>query len=307
MDVAASVSAGTGRNWERTRPWVLAAPFLAPALIFYALFLVVPLAGTILLSVTEWSGFNFADIKFSGLANYAAMRADPIFWQSLLHNGLFLVGGIVLKTCFALAMALALEQNMRFAKLFRGIYLMPTVLSLVVVSVVFSLALSPSLGLINPFLEKIGLGSLAGGWLGDARRALPVLIVIDLWHGFGLYMFLFIARLASIDQELHEAAFVDGANGFQDIRYITLPLLRGTAMMVLLLAAIDSLKLFANVYVMTKGGPNHHTEVLSTWAYFQAFTANRVGYGSAILVVLLIITFVLAYVQTTRFRPKEEN
>jgi raffinose/stachyose/melibiose transport system permease protein len=306
IDRAASAGVQSGRNWERTQPWLLAAPFLAPALIFYVLFMVIPLAGTLLLSVTEWTGFNFADIKFIGTANFAAMGSDPIFWQSLLHNGLFLLGGVILKTSFALAMALALEQNVPFSKLFRGIYLMPAVLSLVVVSVVFSLALSPSLGLINPFLQAIGLGSLAGGWLGNPQRALPILIVIDLWHGFGLYMFLFIARLAAIDQELHEAAFVDGANGFQDIRHITIPLLRSTTMMVLLLAAIDSLKLFANVYVMTNGGPNHRTEVLSTWAYFQAFTANRVGYGSAILVVLLVITFILAYIQTTRVRPQQE-
>jgi len=135
---------------------------------------------------------------------------------------------------------------------------------------------------------------------------LPILILIDMWHGFGLYMFLFIARLAAISEELHEAAFVDGANGFQDILHITLPLLRGTAAMVLLLAAIDSLKVFATIYVMTNGGPNHRSEVLSTWAYFQAFTANKVGYGNAILVVLLVITFILAYIQTTYFQPRDE-
>ncbi len=112
--------------------------------------------------------------------------------------------------------------------------------------------------------------------------------------------------LASISEELHEAAFVDGANTLQDIWHITLPLLRSTAAMVLLLAAIDSLKVFAIIYVMTSGGPNHQSEVLSTWAYFQAFTANKVGYGNAILVVLLVITFVLAYVQVTYFQPREE-
>jgi ABC-type sugar transport system permease subunit len=119
-------------------------------------------------------------------------------------------------------------------------------------------------------------------------------------------MFLFISRLVSIPQELHEAAFVDGASLRQDIWHITLPLLKPTAAMVLLLAAIDSLKIFATVYIMTRGGPSHASEVLSSWAYFQAFTANKVGYGSAILIVLLVITFILAYIQVTRFQPKEE-
>ncbi len=293
-------------GWQPGRQWLLALPFLAPALIFYTLFLIVPLLGTVILSFTDWTGFNFADIRFAGLRNYREMGRDPIFWQSLGHNLIFLVGAVVLRTSFALFLALALDQNIPFSNLFRGIYLMPTVISLVVVGVVFSLALSPSLGLINPLLQALGLGGLAGDWLGNPRRVLPILILIDTWHGFGLAMFLFISRLVAIPQELHEAAFVDGASGLRDIWHITLPLLKSTTMMVLLLAAIDSLKLFAIVYVMTKGGPNHHSEVLSTWAYFQAFTANKVGYGNAILVVLLAITFALAYIQVTRFQPKEE-
>ncbi|NLG71102.1 MAG: sugar ABC transporter permease [Chloroflexi bacterium] len=291
----------------RGRAWILAIPFLAPAIIFYTLFLIVPLVGTLLLSLTEWSGFNFADIRFVGLENFRLMGRDEIFWLSLRHNLIFLGGAVALKTTVALALALALEQRIPFTNLFRGVFLMPTVISLVVVGVVFRLALSPSLGLINPFLQAVGLGRFAGDFLGNPNRALPILILIDTWHGFGLYMFLFIARLAAINYELHEAAFVDGANLIQDIRHITLPLMKGTLMMVLLLAAIDSLKLFATVYVMTKGGPGHSTEVLSTWAYFQAFTANKVGYGSAILVVLLLITFVLAYLQVTRFQPREED
>jgi len=290
----------------RAKEWIFAIPFLAPAVLFYTLFLIVPLLGTIALSFTQWSGFNFADIKFIGLQNFRAMGRDPIFWQSLQHNLVFLAGLIFLMTSFALAIALVLDQNLPFANLFRAIYLLPTVLSLVVVGIVFSLAMSPSLGVLNPLLQAIGLGRFAGDWLGDPRKVLPLLIVIEIWRAFGLYMFLFIARLIAIPQELHEAAFVDGANGLQDVWHVTLPLLKGTIAMVLLLVAIDSLKIFATVYIMTKGGPNHASEVLSTWAYFQAFTANKVGYGNAILVVLLIITFALAYIQVTRFQPKEE-
>jgi ABC-type sugar transport system permease subunit len=298
--------ANVARNALRAKEWILVIPFLGPALIFYVMFLIIPLAGTIALSFTDWSGFSFSDIRFVGLRNYQAMADDPVFWQSFRHNLFFLAGSIVLATSLALGLALALEQNLPFSNLFRGIYLLPTVLSLVVVGIVFGLAVSPSLGLVNPLLKAIGLGRLAGDWLGDPLRVLPVLIVIEVWRSFGLYMFLFIARLVAIPQELHEAAFVDGANGLQDIWHVTLPLLKSTAAMVLLLAAIDSLKIFAVVYVMTKGGPNHGSEVLSTWAYFQAFTANKVGYGNAILVVLLVITFILAYIQVTRFQPKDE-
>ena len=290
----------------QARAWLLAAPFLAPALVFYIVFMLIPMLGTLALGFTEWTGFNFADVKFVGLHNFALIRNDPIFWLSLRHNLIFLFGAVSLKTLVALLLALALDQRVPFSNLFRGVFLMPTVISLVVVGIVFRLALSPSLGLVNPFFKAIGIPSLAGDWLGDPERVLPVIIIVDTWHGFGLYMFLFISRLVGISQELHEAAFVDGASLRQDIWHITLPLLKPTMTMVLLLAAIDSLKIFANVYIMTKGGPSHASEVLSSWAYFQAFTANKVGYGSAILIVLLVITFILAYIQVTRFQPKEE-
>lgn len=286
--------------------WLLAIPFLAPALLFYAVFLLVPLLGTLALSLTDWSGFNITNIRFVGVENFRALGGDDVFLLSLRNNLAFLVGSVVLKTGLALFLALALDQHLPFSHFFRGVYLMPTVISLVVVGIVFTLVLSPSLGLINPFLTAIGLERFTGGWLGNPRLALPLLIVIDVWHGFGLYMFLFISRLIAIPRDLHDAAFVDGASGWQDIVDITLPLMKSMVAMVVLLASIEALKLFAIVYVMTKGGPNHATEVLSTWAYFQAFTANNVGYGSAILVVLLIITFVLAYIQVTRFQGQDE-
>lgn len=312
MDVVPAVerraphAAPRARTWPWAREWMLVVPFLAPALVFYALFLLVPLLGTLALSVTDWSGFNVADIRFVGLDNFRELGNDAVFWQSLQHNLTFLVGSVVLKTTVALLLALALDQRLPFSHFFRGVYLMPTVISLVVVGVVFTLVLSPSLGLINPFLTAIGLERFTDTWLGNPDLALPLVIVIDVWHGFGLYMFLFISRLIAIPQDLHDAAFVDGANGRQDILHITLPLMKSMVAMVVLLASIESLKLFSIVYVMTKGGPSHATEVLSSWAYFQAFTANKVGYGSAILVVLLVITFVLAYIQVTRFQAQEE-
>lgn len=295
-----------GSKSRRPREWLLVIPFLAPALIFYALFLMVPLVGTVALSFTEWSGFNVSSIEWAGVGNFKELRDDGIFWRSLQHNLQFLLGSVVLKTTVALVVALALDQNLPFSNFLRGVYLMPTVISLVVVGIVFTLVFSPSLGLINPLLENIGLGQFAGAWLGDPSAVLPLIIAIDGWHGFGLYMFLFISRLIAIPQDLHDASFVDGANGLQNILHITLPLMKSMISMVVLLAAIESLKMFSIVYVMTRGGPNHASEVLSTWAYFQAFTANKVGYGSAILVVLLIITFIMAYIQVTRFQPKDD-
>ncbi|HET7094432.1 MAG TPA: sugar ABC transporter permease, partial [Thermomicrobiales bacterium] len=162
-----AVRPATRAGVSRLAPeWLLAIPFLAPALAFYAIFLLVPLLGAVALSVTSWSGFNFADIKFVGADNFRALGHDDVFWLSLRHNLIFLVASVVLKTSVALFLAIALDQHLPFSNFFRGVYLMPTVISLVVVGVVFTLVLSPSLGMINPFLKAIGLGQFAGGWLG---------------------------------------------------------------------------------------------------------------------------------------------
>src|ERR687894_236672 len=173
--VSGSAVRPRGLSWAPE--WLLAIPFLAPALIFYAIFLLVPLLGTLLLSLTSWSGFNIADIEFVGLDNFRALGSDEVFWLSLRHNVTFLFGSVILKTVVALF--LALDQHLPFSNFFRGVYLMPTVISLVVVGIVFGLVLSPSLGLINPFLTAIGLERFTDTWLGNPDLALPLVIVID--------------------------------------------------------------------------------------------------------------------------------
>src|SRR5262249_17414990 len=188
----------------------------------------------------------------------------------------------------------------------RGIFLMPAVVSLVVIGIVFNLVLSPTFGFLNPLVRAIGLSGLAGEWLGDPHKAMPMVILIDAWPDFGIYMFLFIIRIMNIPDELHEAAFVDGARRLKTIWYVTLPLLRPTIAMVVLLASLESLKVFDLIYIMTQGGPGNATEVLSHYAYLENFEGNRVGYGSAILVVLLGISLVLSYIVVSRLRSQED-
>lgn len=288
----------TRGRWER----LALILFLGPALTFYVLFMIVPLVGTIVLSFTEWPGFNLDQLQWVGLGNFRELAGDEVFRQALLHNLVLIVGAVALKTVLALLLALALDQRLPGSAFFRGVFLMPTVISLVVVALVFGLGMSPSLGFVNPLLESIGLGGLAGDWLGDPDRVLATIILLDTWQGFGLYMFLFIARLVAIPQDLKDAAAIDGAGELRTTWHVVLPQLRSTISMVVLLASIESLKIFELIYVMTSGGPNHASEVVSTWGYMQGFTASRVGYGNAILVVLLVITFSLAAVYVRRFR-----
>ena len=281
--------------------------FLGPALGFYVVFLIVPLVGTVALSFTDWPGFNIEQLRFVGLDNFRELAGDPVFHSAVAHNLVLLLGAVLLKTTVAVVMALCLDQRLPLSGFFRGVYLMPTIISLVVVSLVFGLGLSPSLGFINPFLDAIGLDGLAGDWLGDPNRVLPVIIGIDTWSGFGLYMFLVIARLMSIPQDLRDAAAVDGAGELKTIWHVVLPLLRSTIGMVVLLEAIHSLKMFELIFIMTKGGPNHASELVASWGFFQGFTATRVGYGSAILVVLLAITFVMAVVYVRKLMVADDD
>lgn len=306
--ISADEAAGPGRDHaaEEGRPRLTLALFLGPALTFYALFMLVPLVGTLLLSFTDWPGFSIEQLRWVGLENFRELARDEVFHRALLHNLFLLAGAVVLNTGVALVLALALDQALPFSGFFRGVFLMPAVISLVVVALVFGLGLSPSLGFINPALEAVGLGQLAGGWLGDPDRVLGVILVLDVWQSFGLYMFLFIARLMAIPQDLKDSAAIDGAGELRTTWHVVLPLLRSTVSMVVLLVAINSLKMFELVYVMTRGGPDHASEVVATWGYFQGFTATRVGYGSANLVVLLVITFALAAVYVRRSRIEDE-
>jgi raffinose/stachyose/melibiose transport system permease protein len=276
--------------------------FIAPAYFFYLVFLVVPLVLTIVLSFTDWDGFSYSSIHFNGLDNYRQLVHDQVFREALLHNLWFLFGSVVVKTTLALGLALGLYRRFALSGLFQSVFLVPAVLSLIVVGLVFEFLLDPNNGMINPLLHHIGLGQFAGAWFGDPHRALPILVALDVWVAFGIYMFIFLASLASLPDDISEAARVDGASGWQETIHVTIPMLADTIRMVLLLAAIESLKVFATVYATTGGGPNHASEVLSTWAFFQAFTNNQVGYGNAILVVLLVVTFVLSFFYSRRLR-----
>jgi ABC-type sugar transport system permease subunit len=272
-----------------------AAGFILPAYFFYGGFLLIPLVGTIFLSFTDWNGIGYNTIRTNGVENYVDLAADPVFLTALANNGIFLASTVVLKMAVAFGLALALRNSFLFSGFFRAVFVIPSILSLIVVSLLLKFLVDPNNGLVNPLLRSIGLGRLAGAWLSDPGRALPVLIGLDVWLGFGLFLFVFLAGMSALPREVFEAAKVDGAASWQETLFVTIPLLAPTFRLVVLIGAIESLKVFATVYIATSGGPNHATEVLATWAFFQAFTGNRVGYGSAIMSVLLVATLILAY------------
>lgn len=291
------ISHRTGRLRRRLGPGLIPYIFILPALFFYTIFLALPIFGTVLVSMLDWSGISLNDIEWAGTANYVQLTQDKVFWQALKHNLIFIATGTSSIVILGLILAVLLERGLPGSNFFRGAFFIPTVMSMVVVGIVFMLILSPELGLINPFLHSVGLGNLAHAWLGDPRTALGTIIASDVWKNFGFAMFLFVAGLKNIDSELYEAAAIDGSNAWQSFWRITMPVLWPVTTLVIILISIGTLKLFDLVYVMTHGGPNHASEVLTTWMYFQGFMYNNMGYGSAIAVVLLAVTFGLTLIQ----------
>ncbi len=291
-----------GRRQGSFEPYL----FVLPALAFYAVFLALPIVGVVAISLLDWSGLSMTGIAWAGLDNYATLANDDVFWQALLHNVVFIGAGASAMVVLGLVLAVLLEQGFRGSNFFRGVFFIPTVMSMVVVGIVFMLILSPELGLVNPLLRGLHVGGFARAWLGDPATALATVIGVDVWKNFGLSMFLFVAGLKGIPGEYYEAASIDGASAWQRFWSITLPSLRPVTAVVVTLASINTLKLFDLVYVMTAGGPNHASEVLTTWMYQQGFKFNNMGYGSALAVVLLIVTFILTAIQFTVLSRNQE-
>lgn len=282
---------------KQTTFWRGPGLFILPTLVLYIFFVLIPLWGVIALTFFQWGGVSFRTLKFIGLYNYKKLLEDPIFWQSVRNTLIFAGLSVSLQCTIGLILALLLEQNLPFAKFFRATYFLPAIISLVIVSLVFEILFSPALGVLHTALKPIHLEGLAGFgfWFADTEKAIYGLALVQVWYGFGWSMFIFISGLESINPELYQAAEVDGASGWQRIIYITLPLLKGTASVAVLIATMWAIKVFALPFVMTKGGPAHATEMLSTWAYQKAFFHGWMGYGSGVAIVLLMLGFLIGF------------
>jgi len=255
------------------------------------------------LSFTRWDGIS--PPHNVGLANYRAMASDPIFRSALWHTVIWLVlfGG--LSVVGGLGMALLLQRERRGIGIYRAALFTPVVFSLVATSLIWQAMYQPD-GLINKLLGAVGLTSWQHYWLADSHTALYALIVPALWRQIGYVMVLFLAGLKGIDPVLYEAARVDGANRWQQFTQITLPQLRSVNSVVLSVIVIDSLRSFDVVWSLTKGGPYHSSELLSTYMFSEAFQSLRLGYGSAVAVVifLLALSVIITYL-VRAFRESE--
>ncbi|RFU82639.1 sugar ABC transporter permease [Streptomyces triticagri] len=255
------------------------------------------------LSVTDWDGISAA--QFVGLDNFREMFGDQVFRDAAVNTALWLLlfGG--LSALLGLGAALLLQQERRGVGFYRAALFLPVVFSLVATALVWQAMYQPD-GLINNVLEGVGLDGLTRSWLADRDTALYAVLVPALWRQVGYVMVLYLAGLKGIDPMLHEAAKVDGATPWQRFRHVTLPQLRSVNAVVLSVIVIDSLRSFDVVWALTQGGPYHSSELLSTYMYSTAFESLRLGYGSALSVVIFVLAFgVIASYLVRAFREAD--
>lgn len=280
--------------------------FLTPALVLIGLFFFLPVAASLLLSVTDFDIYalgNSSLARFVGLRNYANLIHNPTFWTAVKNTFYFALVGGPLTVGVSLGAALLVNARaIRFRGLFRTVYFTPFVTTLVAIAVVWRYLYHPKYGLLNYLLAHIGIGPI--DWLGDPRWAMPAIILMAIWKNFGYNMLIFIAGLQSIPEELYEAARIDGANALRRFWHVTIPQLAPTFLFVGVVTMIGYFQLFAEPYVMTGGGPLRATTSLVLFMYEEGFRWWRMGNAAAIAFVLFVIILLWTLLQMRMQRER---
>ncbi len=265
--------------------------FIAPALVLLTVFFFAPVLAGLALSLTDFDLYTIGDssnLRFVGARNYRDLFTSEIFWTAFANTMYFALVGGPLTVAVSLAAAHLVNAKLtRFKPLFRTIYFAPVVTTLVAVAIVFKYLYHPRFGMLNRFLDTLGLGQ--PDWLGNPRLAMFAIILLAVWKGFGYTMIIFIAGLQQIPEELYEAARLDGAGAWRQFRHITLPMLAPTFLFVGIVVAIGQLQIFAEPYVMTRGGPLNKTVTMVMLMYEQGFKFWEMGYAAAVAFVLFLV------------------
>ena len=277
---------------RRIRNGIETGLFVSPALVLYLLFVVGPLVYAAYFSLYHWSGLGAA-IDFVGLHNYVLAFQDDLFRSSILHNFTLAALSIVFQLPFGLGAALLLNRRFPGRAALRLVFFAPYVLSEAIVAIIWLLMLQPD-GLVDHFFRAVGLGGLIHLWLADLHIVLYTMFVVITWKYIGFGIILFLAGLQGIPGDVLEAASIDGANEFQSIRHVTIPLLGPTIRIWGFLSIIGSFQLFDLIWLTTLGGPAGASSTMATYLIDHGFRRYQFGYGSAASVILFMISLVIA-------------
>ena len=275
----------------------------APALLIYTVFAVVPILISLVFSFTDWNMERLYSPEFAGLKNYIGLMEDPVFLKSIANTFIFALCTTVLKTVVGFLLALALVRKVAARGVLRTIYYAPCVMSITVVGVLFKSILANT-GLLNNALSILGMDFLTRDWLAKYGTAMGSVIFVETWMWAGFNMFIFLSGLQAIPSDYYESATLDGANGWEKFRYVTLPLIVPSLTVVVTLSIAGGLKVFDIIYVITNGGPGFDTQVLSTYTY-QSFSLGFLGESTAGSVILAVIVTIISFVMNRYFTQRE--
>jgi multiple sugar transport system permease protein len=273
---------------------VFVASAMVPCVLYYALFSGFPILFALYLSVQNWSLID--EPEFVGLGNYIkVLTDDPVFFMGLKNTAIYAVGTVLIGMVLALFVALLINNLKKATGVFRTIYFLPVITSMVAASVVWRWLYQGQFGLFNQILSLLGMNKVP--WLDSPKYALPSLMAMSIWKGLGFTAVLFMAGLQSIPPTFYDAAQIDGANRWKTLIHITIPLLQPTIVFVLITGFIGGFQAFTEMFIMTRGGPMYSTTTIVMHLYERAFEYFQMGYASAVAFILFAIIIGLTAIQ----------
>jgi multiple sugar transport system permease protein len=268
--------------------------FLIPSLIGFIIFILIPTIGSSLLSFFKWDLITTP--KFAGMQNYKLMFQDELFWTVLKNTIVYTVGTIPIGMLLSFIIAYLLNQKIKGVNIYRAIYFLPVMASATAIAVIWKWIFEKDFGLFNYFLSLFGMTN-GPPWLANSKWAMFAVIIMNIWRHVGYDMVIYLAALQGISREYYESAYIDGANTWHILRYITLPLVSYSTFFILIMNIIHSMQVFDTIFVMTHGGPGYSTQVLVYYIYTNAFQYFKMGYAAAGAWILFLIIFVFTLIQ----------
>ncbi len=272
--------------------WVYVLPLiiLSTLLLYYCIFF------TVYSSFTDWNGIS-SEMNFIGLENYIKLFKDPYFYVALKNNLLFFFFTVFIQAAVGLLVASLLKYKLPFSNVYKAIFFLPIAMATAIITAIFRIILDPNMGSLNTMFHAVGLDFLAQAWLGDKRFALMSIISVNIFQWMGFSMIFYYAALMSLPEDVYESAKLDGAGFWRTLFSITIPMLKGTTSVLIILGIVGSLKTFDIVKLLTNSGPGRATLFLNTYLYEKAFTSFDAGSAAAIGVCILVLAISMSVIQ----------
>ncbi|POP33630.1 sugar ABC transporter permease [Lactonifactor longoviformis] len=277
-----------------------------PTLIIYAVFIIVPVFVAIYYSFTDYSGLGKAE--FVGIQNYTRMFHDALFLIAFRNTVVVLICSAVFLLAGSFLMALLMNVSFRGNAFFKMVVFAPYVIAPIIIGIIWGYILNPNYGLVNSVLRSLGLDVLAIEWIGGTKWSPLALAIVFTWQVLGFHATIFLSGIKAIPGDIYEACSIDGANAFQRLFYVTIPMLKETFIINIVLIVTGVFKIYELVYQMTGGGPAHQSELLTSYMYFTVFSSRRYGYGMAIAVAILVLSIIgsFSYIKITTRKQRSE-